>query len=300
MKVRVLATVILSTLLLLAGVAPVVGVSETPKQRSDSPVHRPAPATGGASADALPEATAHSSTAQQYKVTLDNATIKRWLLRNATVQNATVETLVVQNVTTPNATETNVTLQNVSVGRFFVEKGRLMNVTAESIVVRNKSVLNVPGADLINPTVKDRVIESHTTRNNTVVGIDIDTVVVEAADLRENATIGERATAAANSTNSTNSTNSANSTNSTNSTNSANSTNSTNSTNSANSTAANGAQPDITVQNGTVGLAVVKTGVASEWTVESTEGVNATATGANATTAATANAAATNPTTGGN
>ena len=229
MTPRPLPAVAVVALVLLAGVGPVVG---------DGP--------GGAAADLHVER-AENATADeaiqrgeaarlQYKVSLDNVTIKTWLLRNATVVNATVEEVVIRNATTTEGSRTNVTLSNVTVGRFFLERARFKNVTAGTLVVRNKSILSIPGGGFIDPNVANRTIDRHWTKNQTVSGVVIDRLAVDAAFLCGNATLGQRA---------------------------------------ANATKfdpmTDEDKPDIVVRNGTVGEALIMKGEATNWSVGSVQ-----------------------------
>lgn len=172
----------------------------------------------------------------QYKVSLDNVTIRTWLLRNATVRNATVERVVVRNLTSSSGARENVTATNVTVGRFFFERGQLKNVSVQRLVVRNRSVLDVPGGDFFDPQVENRIIDRQWTANATVAGVVIDRITIEAGTLCENVSLGQRA---------------------------------------EDSTAfdprSTDDKPAITVQNGTVEEALVLRGAASNWSVESVD-----------------------------
>jgi len=182
MRTRATTALALSVLAVLAGAGFVVGGEPVPPGDGVGP---------GDSADVSHQAGADRSA--QYKVSLQNVTVQTWLVRNATVRNASIDEVVVRNATTADGATENVTLANVSVDRFVVDRGRLTNVTAETLVVRNRSVLDVPGGDLIDPDVRDRVIERHWTQNQTVSGVVIDRIVLEEAVLCENATLGQRA-----------------------------------------------------------------------------------------------------------
>lgn len=212
-------------MVLLAGAGPAVGLGEAPVNQAETPdtVQR----TGDALA--------------QYKVSLDNVTIRTWLLRNATVRNATVEEVVVRNATTADGAREDVRLTNVTVGEFAFERGRLQNVTARRLVVRNKSVLNVPGGEFIDPNVDNRTIERQWTRNATVFGVTIDRIAVDAAVLCGNTSLGERADDPA-----------------------------------AFDPRGGETAPDIDVQNGTVEEALVIRGQAANWSVESVDQPEAT------------------------
>jgi hypothetical protein len=234
MSSRPVPAVALAALVLLAGAVPVLGVgmddateraSDELGAQTDEPAHR----TDGAASDT-------DESFAQYKVSLDNVTVKTWLIRNSTVRNATVSEVVVRNATTENGSRANVTLSNVSVGRFVLDRARMKNVTARKLVIRNKSVLDVPGGNFFDPEVENRTIDRQWTKNDTVTGVVIDRIVVDAAILCGNATLGQRAPADA-----------------------------------SIAPAAGDKQPDITVQNGTVGEALVMRGAASNWSVGSVD-----------------------------
>jgi hypothetical protein len=174
--------------------------------------------------------------AQDYEVSLDNVTINTWLLRNSTVRNATIEEVVVRNVTTEDGARENVTLTDVTVGKFVLERGRLKNVTATKLIVRNKSVLDIPGGDFIDPDVENKTIDRQWTKNTTVAGVVIDRMAIDAAILCENAVLGQEAEDSAQFDPQT-----------------------------------DDEDPAITVQNGTVGEALVMNGEVSNWSVESVE-----------------------------
>ena len=223
--------VALTALVLLAGVGPVVGVGAVGGDRAGgAAVGLPAERAANATADETIER--GEAAGLQYKVSLDNVTIKTWLLRNATVVNATVEEVVIRNATTPEGSRTNVTLTNVTVGRFFLERARFKNVTAGTLVVRNKSILSIPGGGFIDPNVNNRTIDRHWTKNQTVSGVVIDRLAVDAAFLCGNATLGQRAADAAKFDPMTDED-----------------------------------KPDIVVRNGTVGEALVMKGEATNWSV---------------------------------
>ncbi|WP_135854451.1 hypothetical protein [Halorussus salinus] len=230
MNARPLPAVALALAVLLAGVGPVVGLGT-----DAAPSARSAPnATAPASAPSNATASDADDSFAQYKVSLNNVTVRTWLIRNSTVLNATVENVVVRNATTENGSRANVTLSNVSVGRFALDRARMQNVTARKLVIRNKSILDVPGGSFFDPNVENRTIDRQWTKNDTVSGVVIDRLVVDAAILCGNASLGQRAT--------------------------------------GNSSVAPGAgdeRPDITVENGTVGEALVIRGAASNWSVES-------------------------------
>ncbi|UPW00299.1 hypothetical protein M0R88_17545 [Halorussus gelatinilyticus] len=241
MNARPLPAVALALAVLLAGVGPAVGVGtdsgdDGPVQRPGESIHR----TAGAVSDANATASASDAGASdaddsfaQYKVSLENVTVKTWLIRNSTVLNATVRNVVVRNATTENGRRTNVTLSNVSVGRFAIERARMKNVTARKLVIRNKSVLNVPGGSFFDPNVENRTIDRQWTKNSTVSGVVIDRLVVDAAILCGNTSLGQRTTG------------------------------------DPIAPAAGEKKPDIVVENGTVGEALIIKGEASNWSVGS-------------------------------
>ena len=248
MNTRATFAVALSVLVLLSGAGLVVGVGEHAERTQQTSGGLDA-AQGPASAEQSPENVEQPSenVAQDYEVTIDNVTINTWLLRNSTVRNATVQEVVIKNATMPDGSRQNVTLQNVSVGEFVLERARLKNVTAEKLTVRNKSVLNVPGGNFFDPDVENRTIDRHWTRNKTVSGVVIDRLVIDAAIMEENASLGPQADSG------------------------------------EFAPQANG-EADIEVQNGTVGEALVINGQANNWSVGSTSGVEgANAGGSNET-----------------
>jgi len=192
MNTRATTAVALTVLVAITGAGLAVGTE--PATVGDVPDHA---VTAGDAPDpnesANASAQAGTDRSAQYKVSLRNVTIQTWLIRNATVRNATVKEVVVRNATTADGATENVTLANASVERFAIDRGRLTNVTARTLVVRDRSVLDVPGGDLIDPDVRNRVIERHWTRNQTVSGVVIDRIVVDEAILCGNATLGRRA-----------------------------------------------------------------------------------------------------------
>jgi hypothetical protein len=249
MSTRVALAVCLALVVLSSGVIPVVGVGDAP------PGHEDALAVTGSGADDADHRASGDAALRmnddtvsrtgdalaQYKVSLNNVTIETWLLRNSTVRNATVERVVVRNATSTDGRRTNVTLTNATVGRFVVERARLTNVTARKLVVRNKSVLSVPGGGLIDPNIENRTIERHWTRNATVAGVVIDRIVVDAAVLCGNTSLGQRAERA-----------------------------------SAFDPRNGEDKPAVSVQNGTVEQALVVRGQASNWSVGSVNQSQAT------------------------
>lgn len=239
MNTRATFAVALSILVLLSGAGLVVGVGEHAERTQQPSTVSDVDSSVGGDADPSAGAAAQGpeSVAQDYEVTIDNVTINTWLLRNSTVRNATVREVVIENATTPDGSQENVTLENVSVGEFVLDRARLKNVTAEKLTVRNKSVLDVPGGDFFDPDVQDRTIDRHWTRNQTVSGVVIDTIVVDAAIMEENASLGPQSE-------------------------------------DGEFSGEDDGEADINVQNGTVGEALVIYGQANDWSVGSTSGVD--------------------------
>jgi len=239
MNTRATTAVALTVLVAVVGAGIAVGAESTPA--GDAPVSGvPAGDASDSGDSANQSAVADPDRLAQYKVSLRNVTVQTWLIRNSTVRNATVEEVVVRNATTADGATENVTLANASVGRFAIDRGRLTNVTARTLVVRNRSVLDVPGGDLIDPDVRNRVIERHWTQNQTVSGVVIDRIVLEEAVLCGNATLGARADGSG-------------------------------------PAPGDGEDPPaITVENGTVEEALVIRGEATEWSVEGIDQPDAT------------------------
>ncbi len=113
-----------------------------------------------------------------YKVSIKNVTVRTWALRNTTVDNATINTVHVGTLHTKGTTKKNVTLHNVSISTVHIQNGTLKNVSVDRIVIRNRSIWNVPGGDLFDPGVKNRVIKRHVLANLTVEGAALDTLNV--------------------------------------------------------------------------------------------------------------------------
>lgn len=231
MNTRATLAVGLSALVLLAGVGTVAGIGSV-ADGSDAADDRRVAETN----DHVNEELRHQEAERiaQYKVSLDNVTIETWLLRNATVVNATVDEVLIQNATTTNGSRANVTLTNVEVREFLLERGRLKNVSAQRLVVRNKSLLNIPGGGFIDPNVENRTIERHWTENQTVSGVVIDEISIDSAFLCGNATLGPKADE-----------------------------------DMTVSPQTRDEKPDIVLENGTVGEALVIRGAASNWSVGS-------------------------------
>jgi hypothetical protein len=250
MNTRVTLAVVLSALVLFSGVGHVAGIGSSTSD-SDTVGERPVAEANDtvdeyadeAAGERTHEGTIHrdAEPIAQYKVSLDNVTVETWLLRNATVVNATVNEVVIRNATTTNGSRTNVTLTDTKIGEFLLERGRLENVTARKLVVRNKSLLNVPGGEVIDPDVENRTIERQLTRNQTVSGAVINRIYIDAAFLCGNATLGSQAA-----------------------------------DDSSIDPQAGDEKPDIVVENGTVDEALVIRGEASNWSVGSVERPDAT------------------------
>jgi len=198
MRPRAVFAVGLAAILLAGGVASVAGTAPLVDPRlGDSRLGTASPLDsrlGTASPlDSRLGDRAPTLAGQNYEISLDNVTIRTWLLRDSTVRNATVEEVVVENATTPDGARANVTLTEVTVGEFAVERGRLLNVSATRLVVRNRSVLAVPGGEFFDPKVENRTVDRQWTRNATVAGVVIDRLRVDAAILCGNATLGAQA-----------------------------------------------------------------------------------------------------------
>ena len=194
MRPRAVFAVGLVGLLLAGGVASVAGTAPLADPDWDrAPTNGSDDSAGSDREAAVERATASALAGQNYEISLDNVTIRTWLLRDSTVRNATVEEVVVENATTPDGARANVTLTEVTVGEFAVERGRLLNVSATRLVVRNRSVLAVPGGEFFDPNVENRTIDRQWTQNATVAGVVIDRLRVDAAILCGNATLGAQA-----------------------------------------------------------------------------------------------------------
>lgn len=181
-RTAVVFAVVLSFLLALSGITPLAGgVNSTPSAK---------PNVGDRSKANIGQFGQFGQLGQ-YKVSIDNATIRTWALRNVTVRNATVDTVRVRRLQTDGEVRRNVTLRNVDIAELEIENGTLNNVTAQRIVVRNRSIFDVPGGDLFDPGVKDRVIERTVLADVTVEGANLDTLVVQNMTV-QNADVPER------------------------------------------------------------------------------------------------------------
>ncbi|WP_435154286.1 hypothetical protein [Haladaptatus sp. DFWS20] len=182
-RTAVVSALVLSILLALSGVtSPVSSVNSNPSSK---------PNVGDGSETNIDRFEQFGQLGQ-YKVSIDNATIRTWALRNVTVRNATVDTVRVRRLQADGEVRRNVTLRNVDIAELEIEDGTLNNVTAQRIVVRNRSILNLPGGDLFDPGVKDRVIERTVLADVTVEGANFDTLVVRNMTV-QNADVPERA-----------------------------------------------------------------------------------------------------------
>jgi len=176
------AVVALSVIVLLSGVAPVAAGPAQVDARHGELDTRNQPGT----VDAL------ERYGLQYKVSLDNVTVRTWVLRNTTVENASVDEVVVRTLRVNGTTRQNVTLSNVTIDELEIDDGRLQNVTATTLVVRNRSIWNVPGGDLFDPGVSDRVVDRHVLADVTVDGATLDRLVLQNLTVR-NATVPSQA-----------------------------------------------------------------------------------------------------------
>ncbi|WP_266077625.1 hypothetical protein [Haladaptatus caseinilyticus] len=170
----VVSAVVLSFLLVFSGVLPLAGSVDS----------KP-----GSKTNLGPDVQANSHVEQfgqlgQYKVSVDNTTIRTWALRNVTVRNATVDTVRVRRLRTDGEVRRNVTLRDVDIATLEIDNGTLRNVTARRIVVRNRTIFDVPGGDLFDPGVRDRVIERTVLANVVVEGSNLDTLVVRNMTVR--------------------------------------------------------------------------------------------------------------------
>ncbi|WP_049970299.1 hypothetical protein [Haladaptatus cibarius] len=227
-RITVVSVLVLSVLLALSGVTPLAGgVGSTPNAK---------PAVGD-SYEANGQVNQFGQFGQlgQYKVSIDNATIRTWALRNATVRNATVDTVRVRRLQTDDEVRRNVTLRNVDVAELEIEEGELNNVTAQRIVVRNRSILDIPGGDIFDPGVRDRVIERTVLANVVVEGANLDALTVENMTVR-NVEVPERSDESP--------------------------------VSSAATDPSSAPRPDVVIQNGTAESAVVRNATAGEWSAE--------------------------------
>lgn len=119
-----------------------------------------------------------NSVDDDYEVTLTDVEIETWRLVNVTVENVVVREIQVTSLETPNETAENVVFENVSLSELEVENGTLSEVAADELVVRNRSVLDVPGADLVGD-ISDQTIGRHVLTNMTIDGLVIGSITVE-------------------------------------------------------------------------------------------------------------------------
>lgn len=121
-----------------------------------------APADAGPAVDRQPE----------YNVTFDSTTIDELVLRNVVVTDVSVRNVTIDEMTVGNETTEDVELENVTLERLRVERAVVGNVSTGELSVRNRSVLNVPGGELIG-NVGDRSLDRHVVENLTVSGVEI-------------------------------------------------------------------------------------------------------------------------------
>lgn len=109
----------------------------------------------------------------EYNVTFNSTTIGELVLRNVVVQNVQVEEVVVDEMTVGNETSEAIRLENVTLSRLEIERAVVNDVSTGELSVRNKSVLDVPGGELIGDA-GDRSLERHVIDNLTVTGVEIE------------------------------------------------------------------------------------------------------------------------------
>lgn len=122
---------------------------------------------------------------QEYEVTFSNVTIKSWRLINVTVTNVTVERLSVENASSEGEMVENKTFKNISLTEIVIEGAILRNVTADRLVVRNRSIIDVPGGDIMPPKIDGRTIEEHVLKDITVDGVVVENLTVSTANFNE-------------------------------------------------------------------------------------------------------------------
>lgn len=113
-----------------------------------------------------------------YNVTFNSATISELVLRNVTVENAEIRNVTVDELTVGNETQEDVKLENVTLSKLQIEQGTVQNVETGTLSIRNRSVLNVPGGELLG-NVGDRSLERHVLDNLTVTGVVIGELHIE-------------------------------------------------------------------------------------------------------------------------
>ena len=109
----------------------------------------------------------------EYNVTFNSTTIDELVLRNVVVTDVSVGTVTVDEMTVGNETTEDVQLENVTLERLEIEHAIVENVSTGELSVRNRSVLNVPGGELIG-NAGDRSLKRHVVANLTVSGVEIE------------------------------------------------------------------------------------------------------------------------------
>lgn len=109
----------------------------------------------------------------EYNVTFNSTTIGELVLRNVIVENVQVGEVVVDEMTVGNETSEDVQLENVSLSRLEIERAVVRNVSTGELSIRNKSILDVPGGELIG-NAGDRSLKRHVVANLTVTGVEIE------------------------------------------------------------------------------------------------------------------------------
>jgi hypothetical protein len=128
-----------------------------------------APAAGH---DAPATADGPAVDSQEYNVTFSSTTIGELVLRNVTVRNVKVREVTVDEMTVGNETSEDVELENVSLARLDIERAVVTDVSTGELSVRNKSILDVPGGELIG-NAGDRSLDRHVVDNLTITGVEI-------------------------------------------------------------------------------------------------------------------------------
>lgn len=128
-----------------------------------------------------------------YNLTFNSTSISELVLRNVTVRDATVARATVDEVTVGDRTEENVTLTNVTFAQLFIDQGLVTDINTGKLSVRNRSIIYVPGAELID-NAGDQALGRNVFDNLTVTGVDIQrlhvkTLTVETEIEQLNATV---------------------------------------------------------------------------------------------------------------
>lgn len=108
----------------------------------------------------------------EYNLTFSSTTIGELVLRNVTIRDVQVGEVTVDEMTVGNETTEDVELENVRLTRLEIERAVVQDVSTGELSVRNKSILNVPGGELID-NAGDRSLERHVIDNLTIAGVEI-------------------------------------------------------------------------------------------------------------------------------